>query len=202
MKLMNLLGDSVTRLTNHYRRIIISRVLEAAGFNDENKEAHKLETQRLLNEAREKIMQHCLGRSLVQRLRNIPAEHRVKAYDVPVMVDGKHYRVPWVAYEKDEALMELFAGVPDWKGAQELSSRSAAARAVLKWDKHRNDWDNRLNSLKNEIGAIVWSVTTVKKLLELWPEGAPYVNQVHASEGKSLVPAEAINKVNKALKAA
>ena len=172
------------RLTNYDRDKILSRALDA-GFEKEAAVLAKRETA---------IATRCYNAVF-------SAETRKKIAAVP---DGWLPTLERLSFNVGGLhicfkVSELFR-VPDDKRCDRLGTikDQATIDAVNQYLADKKDHTDRYSRARTQAKAILWSVTTAKKLVEVWPESKPFLQGIGvAAEAK--VPAAQITALNKML---
>lgn len=176
------------RLTRQVKDIIFHNAMTKAGLaGDKDKEAlDKINND--IHEAKVLLRNYFIGKDL-KLLEGVPAKYLKSSSYKRFVIDGSPYS-EW--FEGDS-----LAGIPESDTVPIVAKTSKAAKAYLKTQKALDDRKAARSKLAAELNAILDSVTTTKRLIEIWPE----VESMVPIQAKptALIPTETINSINKAL---
>lgn len=71
-------------------------------------------------------------------------------------------------------------------------------KSVIKWQNDKSDLEKKQSETKASVVAILDSVTTIKRLMDVWPEAKDFILP-YMSESKCTLPAIQFKEVNKML---
>lgn len=128
----------------------------------------------------------------VDLMNALPEGYLVSGESLSVSVDStsEQLRLP----ECRRGSLDIFR---NWHTSLSLNSReSALGREILEWSRQGQVLRNERQKLRSQVGAILESVTTLKRLKEVWPESVQYIPAEAETTG-ALLPAVRVDEVNK-----
>lgn len=176
---------STIRLTSDLRSQILSHLMECA-FGARERELKK--AQDALTET---IKNTLLPKSLVEKMDQLPKGSFPVVNAIYVQVNGKHHtrhfnppiRVPY--YLKGNT--------------QQFGAESAIAKEHHRLELLKDDLEKQRNEAKAATRAALESVTTLKRLIEVWPEVEPFAKKCVAATSGCRAIAIPIPDLNKKL---
>ena len=171
----------MTKLTVEMRRTIRGRVLTHT-FK-EKEEALRTKLERI----GDAIHEHLVGKSVLDAIATVPTDFLCMFHRAAVRIAGQDCDVPFSGPRP--VRMGSFLGVVEGSHrlAEEWTSANSDVRALRASRK----------AAHAEIGAVLDSVTTLKRLQEVWPECGPFVYGLVAVAAS--LPAVQIDNLNKSL---
>jgi hypothetical protein len=133
------------------------------------------------------IHEHLVGKTVLDALTSVPPDFLIKSTRAAVRIAGQDYDVP-------------FSGSRPIKRGSFLGVIEGSHRLAEEWTSTNSDVSALRASRKAagaEIGAVLDSVTTLKRLQEVWPECSPFVYGLGVVA--SSLPAVQVENLNKAL---
>ena len=158
-----------TRLTKDMRNVILSRLMKHA-FDDREKQL--------------KVDEHALGDDvygdlyparLLKKMRALPDGFLRKSSGLRVCFGGQRVNVSFGATRLIAEAHDTYEGVKSYDASDDLSVRH------LELDGRRRALDEDEGRAKSAAKAALDSCTTVKNLLEVWPEAEPFVRDFTTS---------------------
>ena len=179
------------RLTNQLKREILSAIM-AKSFNNRRKQ---LKAER--TELADRIWEDKYGRYR-DAIALIPKDLLKSRKDFRVHVQGMDMELLVMSEER-------VLPPPDWSSPPliEISPKSSAAKTLQKIVQREDELKEEERALRTEIQGILNSVTTIKRLHEVWPESAEHTKDLITSESKAMIvlPADVNKKLKKAMRA-
>ena len=174
------------RLTKSIKEEIIIKVLREA--ISERKARNDKQEYSLAIECRDKFA----GKHL-DALLSLPGNMVETGTGCSVNIDGR-----WIVLKFNSELKR--EPCPD--GRHVVNSKSALGKKILKWSDERDAINKDRGALRREIRTLLDSVTTDKKLLEVWPEAEKYIPKEPAPAYPLAVRPQDLNKKIEAAKKA
>lgn len=99
---------------------------------------------------------------------------------------------------KDDEKLRVPNNKNNYNAIAVIESGHILEEVALKWKKDKEDIRQRYEKTRLSVCAILDSVTTVKKLIDIWPEAKEFILP-YMSESKCTLPAIQFKEVNKML---
>lgn len=188
------------RLNMDKRRAILRAAHIAAGYGPDDEQKMENERQVHYVQACENILKDERDADTLKVLAALPEDIRLKLKTpghVNIQIGDDHIRF-FVRANMDRT--PQLAGWKYMDGARQYGPRSAVGKQVRAGEKLKADFDQGKSQLFQDLWPILTGSTTVKQLLDIWPEGERFVSEVD-KPGKpgALVPIETIRRINAAV---
>jgi hypothetical protein len=152
------------RLNEGMRKAIVERLMRHA-FDKETKDL--ADQKRKLNED---IYNDIYSAKLRALMRKLPSGYFAEGVDLYVQIGGEFVQVP-VSEHKPVAHKHTRCST----AAKIYQSTDPIAERHDEWRKQRRNLRERQDKAKSAASAALGSCSTMKQLLEVWPEAAPFV---------------------------
>lgn len=192
---------------------IVESVSKLASEDAAEKSLLALKEQR--HQAAIAVFIECIGRSLYDTLQSLPTsfvntgtEIKVGVIDVTTGDDGQRHTPDGRAFHDSRCLYfnkPVRMYVCNYWGVNDVIPSNSAA--WIEYDRIHNlikDVESKALTVKSQIQSMLWGAKTVEKAIELWPEGAVFLEQYLTSNQTNLptVIAEDVRGAIAELKAA
>lgn len=116
-----------------------------------------------------------------------------RSHSINIAISGR--QIGWCSYGKDSEGLDIYLVTP----ARDLCLFGATHEITKRLDEIFNE-EQKLNARKKEIEATVWaalnSVTTLKRLIEVWPESKELIPE-NGDKSKVTLPALRVEDLNR-----